>query len=151
MEISRRNSWQHLLLVFLVPVALLILLPVSTIRAANITVNSGCSLANAITASNTDTATGGCSAGSGVDTISLSGNITLSAALPQITTGVTINGNSNTIDGASSYRIFDISTPYNADGNSAAQRVFTINNLSMRNGSSPAKAALSVVEWCSCR
>ena len=136
METSRRNSWQHLLLVFLVLVALLILLPMSTIRAADITVNSGCSLANAITASNTDTATGGCSAGSGVDTISLSGSITLSAALPQITTSVTINGNGHSIDGASSYRIFHISTPYHSDGNSAAQRIFTINNLTMRNGSS---------------
>ena len=112
--------------------------------AADIAVNSSCSLANAITASNTDTATGGCSAGSGVDTISLSGDITLSAALPQMTTGVTINGNSHTIDGASSYRIFDISTPYNADGNSAAQRVFTINNLTMRNGNSSEGGAIRV-------
>ncbi len=99
---------------------LLLLLAAHSVHAADIAVNSSCSLANAITSSNTDTATGGCTAGSGVDTISLSGDITLSAALPQITTAVTINGNSHTINGASSYRIFDIATVYNSDGNSAA-------------------------------
>ena len=114
--------------------ALSLFLGAQTASAANITVNSSCSLADAITASNTDTATGGCTAGSGVDTISLSGDITLSAALPQITTGVTINGNGHSIDGASTYRIFHINTPYNSDGNSAAQRIFAINNLTMRNG-----------------
>ena len=57
---------------------------------------------------------------------------------------MTINGNSHTIDGASSYRIFDISTPYNSDGNAAAQRVITINNLTMRNGSSSEGGAIRV-------
>jgi hypothetical protein len=39
--------------------------------AATITVSGGCSLINAITAANLDTATGGCPAGSGADTIVL--------------------------------------------------------------------------------
>ena len=113
--------------------------------AATITVNATCSLADAITASNTDTATGGCAAGSGADTISLSANITLSAALPQLTTGAIINGNSHTIDGGGGYRIFDIATAYNADANAAPQRVFTINNLTLRSGSSVAGGAIRVV------
>ena len=124
--------------------ALLFFVHTQTVLAADITVSSSCSLSDAITTSNTDTATGGCSAGSGIDSISLSGDVTLGAALPQITTAVTINGNSHTIDGASSYRIFDISTPYNSDGNAAAQRVITINNLTMRNGSSSEGGAIRV-------
>ncbi len=68
-------------------------------QAAAITVNSTCSLADAITAANTDTATGGCPAGSGADTITLTGNVTLGAALPEISSDIIINGNNNSIIG----------------------------------------------------
>ena len=64
-------------------------------QAANITVNSTCSLADAITAANTDTATGGCQAGSGDDTITLTGNITLGAELPEIASTITVEGTSS--------------------------------------------------------
>ena len=58
---------------------------VGEVRAASITVdksavddtNGTCELADAITAANTDTATNGCTAGSGADTITLGVNITL--------------------------------------------------------------------------
>ena len=131
--------------VFLTSLVLLFMLSSRAVYANEIAVNSNCTLANAITASNTDTASGGCPAGSGIDTISLSGSITLSAALPQLTKGVTINGNSHSIDGAGGYRIFDIATAYNGDGNAASQRIFTINNLTMRNGSSGEGGAIRVV------
>ena len=49
----------------------------SIVQAADIEVGASCSLADAITAANTDAAVGGCPAGDGADTISLSGNITL--------------------------------------------------------------------------
>ena len=82
-------------------------------RAATITVNSLadpgatgiCALRDAITAADTLTATNGCAAGTGNDTIqfSVSGTITLASTLPQIThrlrisgpvsTSITINGN----------------------------------------------------------
>ena len=53
-------------------VALMVLVSrVSLVHAADITVNDTCSLKNAITAADTDTATGGCAAGSGADTITL--------------------------------------------------------------------------------
>ena len=113
-------------------------------NAATITVNSTCNLADAIKASNTDAASGGCSAGSGVDTISLTGSITLSAALPTLTTGVTINGGGHEINGGSSQRIFNIATVYNADANASAQRIFTINNLTLRNGSSSEGGAIKI-------
>lgn len=57
-----------------------------------------CTLADAITAANTDTATGGCPAGSGDDTIILQTDVTLAAALPEITSSITIEGQGYTID-----------------------------------------------------
>ena len=77
-----------------------------TVFAASITVNTNCSLADAITAANTDTATGGCLAGSGADTITLSVGLTLSAELPNISSEITIEGAGFTISGDDSYRIF---------------------------------------------
>jgi hypothetical protein len=70
-------------------------------RAAGISVGGGCTLADAITAANTDTATGGCTAGSGADTITLSGDVILTRVnnttsggngLPLITSTITIEG-----------------------------------------------------------
>ena len=76
--------------------------------AATITVDSTCSLEDAITAANTDTATGGCSAGSGADTIRLTEHIVLDAALPSISSTITIEGAGSryAIDGVDTYQIF---------------------------------------------
>ena len=63
-------------------------------------------LADAITAANTDTATNGCPAGSGADTITLGVNITLDLYLPDITTEITIEGANYDIDGNDEYQIF---------------------------------------------
>ena len=81
-------------------------LPTHKIHAASLTVTASCSLTDAITAANSDTATGGCIAGSGADTITLSAAIALSAALPNITSTITIAGAGYSISGADSYRIF---------------------------------------------
>ena len=86
-------------------ICLLALLP-STVHAADITVNSGCSLADAISAANIDVPSGGCPAGSGADTIALTGDVTLMAALPEIESEITIEGNGYTISGNESYSIF---------------------------------------------
>ncbi len=131
-------------IVFVVAFAILALLYPLPASAADIAVGGSCSLADAITAANTDTATGGCSAGSGADTISLSGSITLSTALPQITTALTINGNGHTLDGGGGHRIIDIATAFNSDGNAAASRIFAINNLTLRNGYSSEGGAIRV-------
>lgn len=77
-----------------------------TVHAADITVNSNCSLANAITAANSDVATGGCPAGVGADTITLAENVTLEASLPTIESDITIEGNDYTISGNEEYQIF---------------------------------------------
>lgn len=81
------------------------LLP-ATIHAADISIESSCSLPDAITAANSDTATGGCPAGRDADTIALTGNITLSAPLPVIESDITIDGNGFTISGNEQHQIF---------------------------------------------
>ena len=64
------------------------------------------------TIANTDTATGGCIAGSGADTITkseagtTSGTITLSAALPKIASKIVIEDGGHTISDNNSYRNF---------------------------------------------
>lgn len=80
---------------------MLLVSAVSTAQAADITVNgTTCTLADAITAANTDTATGGCVAGTGDDdNIILETNVTLAAALPEIGSTVAIEGNNHVISG----------------------------------------------------
>jgi hypothetical protein len=77
-----------------------------TAHAATITVSPVCTLRDAITAANTDTATGGCLAGSGADTIVLSGDTYAYSAefapgsgnaLPAISSEITIEGHGSTI------------------------------------------------------
>ena len=88
----------------LVITIMLLLLP--TVQAADIKTSDTCTLADAITAANTDEAAGNCAAGDGADIISLSGDITLTTALPQIVSEITIEGNGFTISGNNRYRIF---------------------------------------------
>jgi hypothetical protein len=69
-------------------------------QAANIAVDGTvCTLADALTSANTDTATGGCAAGSGADTITLQQDVLLTVALPDITSTVIIEGAGHKIDG----------------------------------------------------
>ena len=90
-----------------------------------IAVGENCSLSDAIKAANTDTVAGDCTAGSGADTITLSSNITLTAALPHITSSITIEGNGYSIDGDGKYRIFYINN-WNA--------TVRINRMTIQNG-----------------
>ena len=96
-------------------VALVSLLPAAQVAAADITVDGDCSLANAIreangaaqsgSLNNCEDGTNG-SGAAGADTITLTGNVTLSELLPEITSDVTIDGGGYTIGGQSRYRIF---------------------------------------------
>jgi len=109
-------------------------------QAATINVGGGCSLVDAITAANSDTATGGCSAGSGADTIELesSTTYTLTVAnnnaddsdngLPSITSEITINGNGSTIsrdEAAPDFRILHVAETIGS---------LTLNELTIQNG-----------------
>ncbi len=92
--------------------------------AADIAVDADCVLADAIEAANTDEAVGGCSAGSGADTITLSADIILQAELPRITTEITVEGAGFNISGALAHRVFYVE----ANGN------LTIKQLTLRDG-----------------
>ena len=89
-------------------VALMLALGQSPALAATIPVGCCCTLVNAITAANTDSATGGCPAGNGADTIvlptgstqtlnSVNNNTYGPNGLPVITSAITIDGNGSTI------------------------------------------------------
>ncbi len=100
--------------------------------AATITVDGvTCTLADAITAANTDAATGGCTAGSGADIIDLQTNVTLTVVnnttsgyngLPVVSSAITIQGNGNTISrqaGTPDFRIMFVGSGGNLTLNSA--------------------------------
>ncbi len=99
----------------------------------------GCKLRDAITAANNDTATGGCAAGSGADTITLPPNATITLVaidnsqfgfngLPAITSQITIQGNGTTIQRNPSsdlnFRIFAILSGGN----------LTLQNVTLKHG-----------------
>ena len=117
---SLQRQWKR----SLAGVALLIALGQAPTLAATINVSGNCTLVDAITAANNNTATGGCTAGSGADTIVLpSGstqtlttvnNTSLPATgLPVISSVITIAGNGSTIrrdPGAPDFRILAVSS-----------------------------------------
>ena len=70
-----------------------------------------CSLADKITAANTDRASGDCPAGNGADTITLTGDIVLNQALPTITSDIIIDGAGYSISGDGAHRIFEVYWP----------------------------------------
>ena len=90
------------------------------ISGVTITVNTtadstggpGCMLRDAITAANTDTVAGGCSAGHGADTIDfdVSGQINLGTTLPAVASGLTIDGSNQSIvvSGQGAVRVLEV-------------------------------------------
>jgi hypothetical protein len=108
-------------------VALLLALGNEPALAAIINVTGGCTLVDAITAANTDTAMGSCSAGSGADTLVLDAtsthtlnsvnNTTYGAnGLPVVTSAITIEGNGSTIErgaGAPPFRLLTVGSAGN--------------------------------------
>jgi len=142
----QRRRWQRKLGASLAGVALALALSGAPaahafppIFEANIN-GTDCLLVDAITAANTDTATGDCAAGNpGADTITLLSDVTLYYAdnagsgyngLPVITSAITIEGDGYTIArdaGASeNFRIFEVQT-----GD------LTLNNMTLSGGSTP--------------
>ena len=118
----------------------LLIVPTHIIHAASITVDATCSLSDAITAANTDTATGGCPAGSLHDTIIFTSNINRSdlpadfrialfdpeRSLAPGNSTLTIEGGGYTLDAQNSYLWLGVDGYH---GN----RSLTVNNLTMVN------------------
>ncbi len=116
--------------------------------AGSISVNSNldtiandgkCTLREAITSANTDTASGGaggeCAAGSGADTITFAANYTITlvgSQLPAVTTAIIIHGSgaantiiqANAIANTATYRVFEATNTGN----------LTLDSLTVRNG-----------------
>lgn len=118
-SLPRRNrrALQRALATSLIGAAMLLAMSNAPIvHAASITVSGACTLDEAITNANDDAPTfPDCAAGSGADTIFLTGNVTIgtdtpAAELPDITTVITLEGGGNTVSGAGSYRVFYVST-----------------------------------------
>jgi len=84
-----------------------------------------CTLAAAITAANTDSASGGCIAGAGADTIMLKTSVSLSQALPPLTSTLTIDGNYFLVDGNNAQRLFLVN---------AASADVIFKDITLRNG-----------------
>lgn len=106
-----KRHWLSNLLVVLAGAALLLALSgTPSVHAANITVDGTiCTLADAITAANTNLAAGGCIAGDvGSDTIDLQTNVTLSVALPVISSSIVLQGNNYTIDANGTARVLEV-------------------------------------------
>ncbi len=127
--------------------ALTLALTFSPANAATINVNGDCTLVNAIHNANSDADTdgaNGCSAGSGADTLKLTGNAvyTLKTAnnttalgpngLPIVRSIITINGNNATVK-----RSGAVSTPDFRLFHIAQQGNLTLNKLNLTNGSVP--------------
>jgi hypothetical protein len=69
----------------------------------------------------------------GADTLGLDANIALTSTLPDITTGITLNGGGFYVDGANSVRVFYVT----------AAGDFTINTSTIQNGSSDSGGGIS--------
>ena len=106
----------------------------TTAVAAPTAVPAVCPLPDQIIAANTDTALGNCPAGNGADTIHLIRDIDLDAALPPITSEITIEGNGYTISGSGKFRIFDV------DGGA-----LTILDMTLRDGDAIQGGAIRLI------
>ncbi len=146
LEENRALRNRHLRSRVIVPVTvastgmLLMALAAGPALAVTITVDEvTCTLVDAVDAANTDTAVGGCSAGSGADTLNLQANVTLTVELlymgnpsqsgtPYIESDITVDGNGFTIARSLSspdrFRLFTIA-PW---GN------FTLNDATLTGG-----------------
>jgi CSLREA domain-containing protein len=85
---------------------------ITVTSTADATGGPNCTLRDAITAANTDTATGGCSAGNGADTIDfgVSGQINLGSTLPAMTSALAIDasGRNIVVSGQGAVRVLEV-------------------------------------------
>ena len=119
------------LLLFMVAALLVLSPPNQRVIAAVLQVDDTCSLYDAIEAANTDSPKGGCPAGAGADTITLTGDVTLSEELPVIESVISIDGDGYIISGDKRFRIFRVGEwPYGSSDPDAESKL-TINRLTV--------------------
>lgn len=116
-----RRSVHNLSALLLLTALFSLFVAVPTAHAATITADGvTCTLVDAITAANSDTAVGGCAAGNGADTITLNNSVYALIAvnndangLPVITSPITIVGNGATLQRLSTapaFRFFEVAS-----------------------------------------
>jgi hypothetical protein len=130
--------------------------PPQVARAAGtIVVGNGCTLADAITSANTDTATGGCVAGDGADTIVLEQDAVYTlttpaeddgylgyVGLPIIVSDITIDGNESTIQRDAEADPFRIMAQTGG--------TLTLNQVTLKNGNTVDRVGPSGSGWGGC-
>ncbi len=121
--------------ILFLPFVVLLVAATTASAQGEIHIDSSCSLADAITAANTDREQGGCPAGNGADVINLVEPVTLLAALPSITSEITIEGFGNSISGDGQYRLFHV----DSDGE------LTVNNATLEEGWSADDGKLNLI------
>jgi hypothetical protein len=123
----RRTLWRKLATGLAAAALLLALSGPQVARANTITVEPGCTLVQAIVTANDGSVQGSCAQGNptGPDTINLTANVTLSAALPHISSNITIDGHGNTINGNATFRMLTV----------AAGAALTLQNATISGGS----------------
>ena len=118
--------------------ALLVIFSHPALAATIVVDETTCTLVDAITAANTDAAVGGCTAGSGADTIELTTNVTLTTVnnglpfvgdngLPVVESDIILEGAGHTIErdtGAPAFRLFAVET----------SGTLTLHDLTLQNG-----------------
>ena len=95
-------------LVVVIAVLALGLLSAQVAHAATINVNSTCRFDSAINSANQDSSVGGCTAGSGADTINITDSIAFVSNAPAISSEITINGNGYTFNGRDKSRFVSL-------------------------------------------
>ncbi|HEY0974023.1 MAG TPA: choice-of-anchor Q domain-containing protein [Solimonas sp.] len=116
-----------------------LLMPLAA-HAATITVGADCTLLNAIQNANDDSATanpfgGDCAAGDGSDTIVLTDNVTLTQALPSVSSDITIQGNGKTIARSSAAGTPDFGILHvSSNGTASVDRVTLSNGKGSQGG-----------------
>ena len=105
------------------------------IQRSGIVVDYDCSLFDAIEAANRDRSVGGCAAGRGADTITLTRDIRLRGELPTIRSDITIQGGGAEISGDGRYRLFVIERGAS----------LSLVNMTLRDGWSPDDGSLNLV------
>ena len=113
MALSFIRGWLRHILSILFVALIVFVRPSPEVHAASITVNASCSLADAITAASTDRARAGCPAGSGADTITLTGDVTVTDRTLFISSEITIDGGYHTISGSASRQLFNVQSSGN--------------------------------------
>ncbi len=140
------NYLQTLTSALSLSVLLLLLSPAQTVFAADITVDSECSLADAIQAAESDSAVGGCAAGNGADIIHLTGDVRLDTELQQIESEITIVGNGYSISGNKRRRFLKVSRR-----SAMTLRDLTVRDFASRTGGAIHNSGKLDIENCTIR